>query len=80
MAQALGLAILFVVTVEQFVGHSSVAFGIAIVGLIFANTRMLSFNCPNCGTNLFMRGFLVVPWPNRVCSKCGTPLAEQKQD
>lgn len=74
MAGALGLAILFVATVEQYFGHSSIAFGIAIVGLVMANSRMLSMNCPSCGKNLFFRGVFVVPWPNRTCSKCGYVL------
>ena len=74
MAGALVLAILFVLTVEQFAGHSTIAFGIAIVGLMLANARMLRMNCPVCGKNLFFRGLLVVPWPNRTCSKCGSRL------
>ena len=74
MAGALALAILFVVTVERFFGHSTIAFGIAIVGLVAANRRMLGFNCPECGRNLFFRGIFVVPWPNRVCARCGTVL------
>ena len=77
MAGALALAILFVVTVERFVGHSTIAFGIAIVGLIAANSRMLSLNCPHCGKNLFFRGIFVVPWPNRVCGRCGAALSER---
>ncbi|WP_416227964.1 hypothetical protein [Qipengyuania sp. ASV99] len=75
MAAALGLAILFVVVVEQFAGHSTIAFGVAIVGLVLANARMLGFNCPNCGKNMFFRGIFVVPWPNRNCSKCGNDLS-----
>ena len=74
MAGALVLAILFVVVVERFFGHTSIAFGIAIIGLVAANARMLSFNCTACGKNLFFRGIFVVPWPNRVCGKCGTDL------
>lgn len=74
MAGALVLAILFVMLVEQFFGHSSIAFGIAIIGLVFANARMLTYNCPTCGKNLFFRGLLVVPWPNKTCGKCGTQL------
>lgn len=74
MAGALVLAILFVALAERFVGHSSIVFGIAIIGLIAANRRMLSYNCPNCGKNLFFRGILVVPWPNRICGKCGHNL------
>lgn len=76
MLGALALAILFVMTVDRFLGHSTIAFGIAIVGLVAANARMLSFNCPNCGKNLFFRGPLVVLWPNRTCGKCRTKLAE----
>jgi predicted RNA-binding Zn-ribbon protein involved in translation (DUF1610 family) len=75
MTGALVLAILFVLTVEQFVGHSTIAFAVAIVGLVLANVRMTGFNCPTCGKNLFFRGIFVVPWPNRVCGKCGTRLA-----
>ncbi|MEM6856469.1 MAG: hypothetical protein AAF559_01235 [Pseudomonadota bacterium] len=76
MAGALAVAILFVAVVEQYFGHSSLAFGIAIVGLIAANSQMLSHNCPNCGKNLFFRGIFVVPWPNRVCGRCGQNLTQ----
>ncbi len=74
MAGALVLAILFVLVVDRFFGHSAIAFGIAIVGLVFANRQMLGFDCANCGKNLFFRGIFVVPWPNRTCGKCGTEL------
>lgn len=77
MAGALVLAILFVAVVDQFVGHSTIAFGIAIVGLVIANRRMLTYNCPVCGKNLFFRGIFAIPWPNRVCGKCGTDLAAE---
>lgn len=74
MAGALIVAVLFVMLSERYFGHSAIAFGVAIVGLVFANARMLSFNCPTCGKNLFFRGVFVLPWPNRVCSKCKTDL------
>lgn len=74
MLIALVLAIGFVLTVDLFYGHSTIAFAIAIVGLVMANTRMLGYNCPECGKNLFFRGMFVVPWPNRICTKCGTDL------
>lgn len=74
MLGALVVAILFVAVVEQFVGHSSIAFGVAIIGLIAANRRMLTYNCPHCGKNVFFRGIFVVPWPNRVCGRCGERL------
>ena len=79
MAGVLALAILFVMLVEQLFGHSSIAFGIAIIGLVFANARMLTFNCPTCGKNLFFRGVLVVPWPNKTCGKCRTQLERPRE-
>ena len=79
MAGALVVSILFVAVVERYFGHSSLAFGIAIVGLIAANRAMLSHNCPNCGKNLFFRGIFVVPWPNRICGKCGFDLESERE-
>ncbi len=79
MVGALALAFLFVVVVDQYFGHSSIAFGIAIVGLVAANARMLMFNCQTCGKNVFFRGIFVVPWPNRICGKCGTDLSDPSQ-
>ena len=74
MLAMLVLAIIFVGLSERFLGHSIIAFGIAALGLVLANARMLTFNCPNCGKNLFFRGMLVLPWPNRTCSNCGYEL------
>lgn len=74
MGCVLIIAITFVMIIDRTIGHSTVAFGIAIIGLVIANARMLSFNCPKCGKNLFFRGVFVVPWPNRVCTKCGSKL------
>ena len=74
MAGALLVSILFVLLVERMAGHSTIAFGIAIVGLVLANARMLRFNCPHCGKNLFFRGIFVVPWPNETCGRCKTDL------
>ena len=80
MVGALLVAILFVLAADRFFGHSTIAFGIAIVGLVVANARMRSFNCPTCGKNLFFRGILVLPWPNRTCSKCGEALDTPSQN
>ncbi|MGB7418890.1 MAG: hypothetical protein WA918_06905 [Erythrobacter sp.] len=74
MAGILVLAILFVLVIDSYFGHSTLAFGAAIIGLLIANARMLTFNCPTCGKNVFFRGVIVVPWPNRVCGRCGTRL------
>lgn len=80
MLVALSFAIVFVLAVDRFYGHSTLAFAAAIVGLVFANTPMLRFNCPDCGKNLFFRGVFVVPWPNRVCTKCGRNLDQDDPD
>ncbi|MEM6476737.1 MAG: hypothetical protein AAF687_11275 [Pseudomonadota bacterium] len=74
MLFALALAIGFVLAVDIYLGHSTIAFAVAIVGLVAANARMLGYNCPNCGKNLFFRGMFVVPWPNRICGQCGDQL------
>lgn len=68
------LAVLLVVAVDRFYGHSSLAFAAAIIMLIVANAPMLRFNCLNCGKNAFFRGPFVVPWPNRACTRCGAHL------
>lgn len=74
MMGVLTLAVLLVVVVDRFHGHSSLAFAAAIVLLVIANAPMLRFNCPACGKNAFFRGIFVVPWPNRVCTRCGNDL------
>ncbi|WP_296716201.1 hypothetical protein [Erythrobacter sp.] len=74
MMGVLTLAVLLVVVVDRFHGHSSLAFAAAIVLLVIANAPMLRFNCPACGKNAFFRGIFVVPWPNRVCTRCGHDL------
>lgn len=75
MLGVLALAVLLVVAVDRIYGHSSLAFAAAIMMLIFANAPMLRFNCANCGKNAFFRGPFVIPWPNRICSRCGLDLA-----
>jgi predicted RNA-binding Zn-ribbon protein involved in translation (DUF1610 family) len=74
MLGVLALAVLLVLATDRFYGHSSIAFAAAIIMLIVANAPMLRFNCPKCGKNAFFRGPLVVPWPNRTCTRCGTDL------
>ena len=74
MLAALLVAILFVLVIDRYFGHSTIAFAVAILGLVIVNTPLRHFNCPTCGKNLFFRGLIVMPWPNRVCSKCTTDL------
>lgn len=74
MVGVLGATFLFLASVDRFYGHSTLAFAAAIVALVIANTPMLRFNCPNCGKNAFMRGLFVLPWPNRICTRCGHDL------
>lgn len=75
MLGVLGLAAGLVLAVDQLYGHSSLAFAAAIGLLLVANAPMLRFNCPRCGKNAFFRGIFVVPWPRRICSRCGQDLA-----
>jgi ribosomal protein S27AE len=77
MLGVLALAVLLVAVVDRLYGHSTLAFAAAIVMLLVANAPMLRFNCSRCGKNTFFRGLLAVPWPNRVCTRCGLDLASQ---
>jgi hypothetical protein len=77
MLTVLMLAVLLVAVVDRFYGHSKFAFAAAIVLLVVANTPMLRFNCQQCSKNAFFRGIFVIPWPNRVCTRCGDDLDHQ---
>jgi hypothetical protein len=74
MLGVLMLAVLLVLVVDRVYGHSTLAFAAAIMLLMIANAPMLRFNCPRCGKNAFFRGIFVIPWPNRVCTRCGEDL------
>ena len=74
MLGALALAVLLVAVVDHIYGHSAFAFAAAILLLLIANARMLGYNCPRCGKNAFFRGVFVIPWPNRICTRCGEDL------
>jgi hypothetical protein len=65
---------LFIVITDRYLGHSTIAFAIVIVILFLFNLGLWKHNCPRCGSNLFMRGRLPLPWPNRHCSDCSLPL------
>lgn len=67
-------AFMFVVTIDKWLGHSTWAFAVAVLLLIFVNVRIRHFNCPKCGKNLFFRGAIIVPWPNKTCGNCGHDL------
>lgn len=45
----------------------------AVVGFVLL-ARLLTFKCPKCGSNLFRRGAIYMPWPNKVCHSCGADL------
>jgi ribosomal protein S27AE len=77
MLGVLGLAVLLVVVVDRFHGHSTLAFAAAIILLLIANAPMLRFNCGRCGKNAFFRGPFVVLWPNAICTRCGDDLKRQ---
>jgi hypothetical protein len=74
MMAVLALAVLLVAVIDRFYGHSTFAFAAASALLIFANAPILRLNCPRCGKNAFFRGAFAVPWPNRICTRCGEDL------
>ena len=76
MLGVVGFGVLLVITVDRLYGHSTIAFAAAILLLLIANAPMLRFNCPRCGKNAFFRGPFVIPWPNRICTRCGQDLGE----
>ena len=75
MLGAVMIGVVLVLTVDRLYGQSTLAFAAAILLLLIANAPMLRFNCPDCGKNAFFRGMFVVPWPNRICTRCGRDLA-----
>ena len=77
MLAVLALAVLLVILVDLLYGHSTLAFAAAIILLVIANAPMLRFNCRQCGKNAFFRGIFVIPWPNRICTRCGDDLDRQ---
>ena len=74
MSGVLLIGFAFIVSVDQMVGHSDLAFAAVIFALLVANARVLLFRCPRCGSNLFFRGAIALPWPNRRCSRCDLDL------
>ncbi|OZA90602.1 MAG: hypothetical protein B7X57_11150, partial [Erythrobacter sp. 34-65-8] len=59
---------------ERSFGHSILPFAITALVLFAANRRLARFACPRCGSNLFVRRRIALPWPNRTCSQCGLDL------
>jgi len=47
---------------------------LAALWLLVGGIGSLILACPNCGKSLFMRGFISVPWPAKICGKCGHDL------
>ena len=60
---------------ERAWGHSTIPFGLTALALLWTNRRLARFSCPRCGSNLFVRKRVALPWPNRICSRCGLDLA-----
>ena len=68
------LSFVFVVIWERSFGPSSIPFFICAFILIVMNLRIWRYNCPRCSSNLFMRKWVSLPWPNATCSHCGLDL------
>ncbi len=74
MLGSTALGLLMVIIWDRYLPHSTIPFVIAIAMLLYLGRDMRLLNCPRCGKNLFMRRWLSVPWPNRVCTRCGLDL------
>ena len=61
---------------ERSYGHSTVPFVLTALALLAANSRLGRYACPRCGSNLFVRRRIAMPWPNRRCSRCGLDLGK----
>ncbi|NCP18734.1 MAG: hypothetical protein GW855_06205 [Erythrobacter sp.] len=78
MLLGVAIGVVFIIAVDLWIGHSSIAFAIVIFALFMANIGILGFNCPNCRKNLFFyRGVLMLPWPNKICGRCKTDLTKE---
>lgn len=76
----LGITVLDIVVtilIEQVTGHTAIPFALTALALLLANRRLARFACPRCGNNLFVRERIALPWPNKVCSRCGLDLATE---
>lgn len=73
---AVGVAVS--ILTERSYGHSTVPFALTAMALLALNTRLGRFTCPRCGSNLFVRRRIAMPWPNRRCSRCDLALDRQE--
>lgn len=53
---------------------SMIEWALAILWLMAGGMGSLLLACPRCGKSPFMRGMISMPWPARICSRCGTDL------
>jgi predicted RNA-binding Zn-ribbon protein involved in translation (DUF1610 family) len=70
--------IVITILAEQWSGHSTIPFALCALVLLAANRRLGRFTCPSCGSNLFVRKRIALPWPNRRCSQCGIDLDQTR--
>jgi len=53
---------------------SDISFVVATIFFLGLGSISFLIRCPNCGKGVFVRGQFVVPWPNSVCTRCGSVL------
>jgi predicted RNA-binding Zn-ribbon protein involved in translation (DUF1610 family) len=68
------LGVVVTIAFERQFGHSLIPFIATSLLLVALNARISRFNCPRCGSNLFLRRGWAWPWPNKLCSECGLDL------
>lgn len=71
------LGIVVTILFERQFGHTLIPFLASAALLLVMNRRISRFNCPRCGSNLFIRKGWAWPWPNKICSDCGIDLRDE---
>lgn len=66
------------IVTDMLYDHSIVPFALTALLLLWTNRRLGRFACPRCGSNLFVRERIALPWPNKMCSRCGLDLAHEQ--
>jgi len=72
------LGVIMTIAFERQFGHSTIPFAVTSIALLALNLRIRRFNCPRCGSNLFLRKGWAWPWPNKVCSECRLDLDQNR--
>jgi hypothetical protein len=57
----------------RYFGETGTTVG-EVIWLVHGFIMLAIFRCPTCSRPLFMQGMWYVPWPAKICGKCGMDL------